>query len=82
MNDEDTRDLTDRVDEILASVGSSTDPITEAIDQLRELTNEHDTEVVHVIADEILCLLLTRISALGKLVDVVAKFHDLPKWYA
>jgi len=37
-----------------------------------------DKEVAHRIADEALCDLLTGLG----LEDVVAKFNEIPKWYA
>jgi hypothetical protein len=49
----------------------------EYIQKLNE-ANEHDTEKAHVMADEILCELLTRLG----FEDVVNLYNNIDKWYA
>ena len=50
----------------------------EAIDQLREIQEIADLEVVHRLADDILCRLL---HSLGY-ADVVAEYRKVGKWYS
>jgi len=41
-------------------------------------TGRPDTEVVHSVADDLLCELLSRLGY----VETVREFHNLDKWYA
>lgn len=49
-----------------------------ALDRLRSLQGNGDTEAQHSDADKVLCELLT---ALGY-ADVVEEWQRVPKWYA
>lgn len=53
--------------------------------EMRQVGKEHttyrgtpDTEVIHSVADDLLCELLTRLGY----TETVQAFHDLDKWYA
>ncbi len=50
----------------------------QALTQLKDLHNNHDTEVAHRLADAILCDFITSLGY----PDVADAFEKLGKWYA
>lgn len=50
----------------------------EAIEELKKAQVNHDTEIAHVEADDVLCQLLTALGC----ADVVKEYEKVGKWYA
>ena len=50
----------------------------DAVKQLKELQGIGDTESSHIMADEVLCQLLTSLG----FEDVVSEYNKIDMWYA
>lgn len=50
----------------------------QAIDRLKEQQGSGDIEAAHIIADEIICQLLTSLGY----EDVIAEYNKIDMWYA
>lgn len=48
------------------------------IKKLKELSNDNDTEISHITADNILCMILSLLDC----DEIVEEYNKINKWYA
>lgn len=58
--------------------GPMPEPFAEELEALRELADDKDTEVAHIMADSILCRILLDLGYN----EIVEAYDAVDKWYA